>query len=127
MKLSGFAAIITTMFSDKMDITRYIDTENGDGTTETKLSDTPIHTDVPCKISFSSDENPADTDIDNTPVKLSPKIFCKVDADLQTGDYITVRRFNDNNEVIATYSGKVGMPAVFITHKEALFSINRSA
>lgn len=127
MKLGAFAGIITTMFSDKMDITRYIDKENEDGSTETALSDAPIYTDVPCRISFSSDENPGDTDIDNTPVKLSPKIFCKVDADLRTGDHITVRRLNDNNEVIATYSGKVGMPAVFVSHKEALFHINRSA
>lgn len=127
MKLGAFAAIITTMFSDRMDITRYIDKENKDGTTETVLSDTPIYTDIPCRISFSSEENPGDTDIDNTPVKLSPKIFCKVGEDLREGDYITVRRFNDNNEVIATYSGKVGLPAVLISHKEALFSINRSA
>lgn len=127
MRLGDFAGIITTMFSDTMDITRYIDKENDDGTTETVLSDTPIYSGVPCRISFSSEENPGDTDIDNTPVKLSPKIFCKVGVDLQTGDYITVKRLNDDGEVIATYSGKVGMPAVYTSHKEALFYINRSA
>lgn len=127
MRLGDFAGIITTMFLDKMDITRYIDKDNGDGTTQTVLSDTPVYTDVPCRISFSSDENPADTDIDNTPLKQTPKIFCKVSADLQAGDYITVRRFNDDGEVIATYSGKVGLPNVYGSHKEALFSISGSA
>lgn len=127
MKLGKFAGIITTMFSDRVDITRYIDKENEDGSTETALPDTPIYTDVPCRISFSSDENPGDTDIDNTPIKLTPKIFCKLDADLQAGDYVTVRRLDDDGNVIATYSGKVGMPAVHVSHKEVLFYINRSA
>ena len=127
MRLGDFAGIIATMFSDRMDITRYIDKENADGTTQTALSDTPVYENIPCRISFSSDENPADTDIDNTPVKLTPKIFCGLNVDLQVGDIITVRRINDDGEVIATYSGKVGLPAVFISHKEALFYINRSA
>lgn len=127
MKLGKFAGIITTMLSDTMDITRYINEENADGSTETKLPDTPQYTDVPCRISFSSEENPGDTDIDNTPLKLTPKIFCKIDADLQAGDYIVVRRLDDDGKVMATYSGKVGLPAVYVSHKEALFYINRSA
>lgn len=127
MKLGKFAGIITTMFSDAMDITRYINKENADSTTETILPDTPIYTDVSCRISFSSEENPGDTDIDNTPLKLTPKIFCKIDEDLQAGDYVVVRRLDDDGKVIATYSGKVGLPAVYISHKEALFYINGSA
>lgn len=127
MRLGDFAGIITTMFSDKMDITRYVDIEMEDGSTQTALPDTPLHTDVSCRISFSSEENPGDTDIDNTPLKLTPKIFCGLGADLRAGDYVTVRRLDDNNEVIATYSGKVGLPAIYSSHKEALFYINRSA
>lgn len=127
MKLGKFAGIITTMFSDTMDITRYINKENADATTETILPDTPIYTNVACRISFSSDENPSDADIDNTPLKLTPKIFCKIDADLQAGDYIVARRLDDDGKVIATYSGKVGLPAVYVSHKEALFYIDRSA
>lgn len=129
MKLSGFAGVITTMFTDKMSINRYVDKDNEDGTTDTVLSDTPLYTDVPCRVSFASTsrEKPNDTDIDDTPLEVVPKIFCKLDTDLKAGDFITVKRFNDEGEVIATYAGKVGLPSVFITHKEALFSIEESA
>lgn len=127
MKLSGFAPIISTMFNDKMDIRRYVDVDNADGTTDTALPDTPIYTNVPCRVSFSSEDNPRDNDIDDTPVKIVPKIFCKVSADIKAGDFIKVSRFNDEGDVIATYAGKLGLPSVYITHKEALFSIEESA
>ena len=127
MKLSGFAPIIESMFNDKMDINRYIDVANSDGTTDTRLSDAPIYTNVPCRVSFSTYDNPRDNEVDNVPVKNVPKIFCKLNADIKAGDFITVRRYSDNGQVIATYAGKVGLPSVLITHKEALFSIERSA
>lgn len=127
MKLSGFSPIITTMFTDKMDIRRYVDKDNDDGTTDTVMSDSPIYTNVPCRVSFSSEDNPRDNEVDDVPVKNIPKIFCKVDVDIKAGDLITVKRFDDDNNVIATYTGKLGLPSTYITHKEALFSIEESA
>ena len=127
MKLSGFSGIITTMFNDKMDINRYINKTNDDETITTILPKEPIHKDIPCRISFSSDENPKDNEVDDVPLKLSPKIFCKLDADIIAGDFVTVRRYDDNGQVIATYAGKIGLPSVFITHKEVVFSIERRA
>lgn len=127
MKLSGFSPIITTMLTDKMDIRRYVDKNNDDGTTDTVMSDSPIYTNVPCRVSFSSEDNPRDNDVDDVPVKNIPKIFCKVDADIKAGDLITVKRFDDDSNVIATYTGKLGLSSTYITHKEALFSIEESA
>ena len=127
MKLSGFSPIITTMLTDKMDIRRYVDKDNDDGTTDTVMSDNPIYTNVPCRVSFSSEDNPRDNDVDDVPVKNIPKIFCKVDADIKAGDLITVKRFDDDSNVIATYTGKLGLSSTYITHKEALFSIEESA
>lgn len=127
MKLSGFSKIITTMLTDKMSITRYVDKENEDGTTDTVMPESPLYSDVACRVSFSSGDKPNDKDVDDTPVAIVPKIFCELDVDLKAGDFVTATRFNDKGEVIASYSGKVGLPAVFITHKEALFSIERSA
>ena len=80
MKISGFSGIITTMFTDKMDITRYIEVTNSDGTTETALPATPLYTDVRCRISFVSEESPKDGTVDDNPVKTTPKIFCKTVA-----------------------------------------------
>ena len=127
MKLGAFSGIITTMFTDKMDITRYVEQENPDGTTETALPDIPLYTDVSCRISFVSEESPKDASVDDNPVKSTPKIFCKIDADVQAGDYITVHRIGDNGNVMATFSGQIGLPSIYPTHKEALFLIKESA
>ena len=127
MRLGDFSGIITTMFTDKMDITRYIEVTNPDGTTETKLPDNPLYMDVNCKISFVSEESPKDGEVDDNPVKTTPKIFCKTTADVQAGDYITVRRFDDDGNIMATFSGQIGLPSIYPTHKEALFLIKESA
>lgn len=127
MKLGGFSGIVGSMFDDKMDINRYQDTLNDDGTTDTKMSETPIHKNISCRVSFSTDESPRDSQVDDVPIKNVPKIFCGLNVDIRAGDFVTVRRFGDDGSVIATYSGKVGLPSVFATHKEALFSIERSA
>jgi hypothetical protein len=127
MKLGAFSGIITTMFTDKMDITRYIERTNSDNTTETVLPDTPLYTNVDCRISFVSEESPKDVSVDDNPVKSTPKIFCMIDADVQAGDYITVRRFDDNGNIMATFSGQIGLPSIYPTHKEALFLIKESA
>lgn len=127
MKLGDFSGIITTMFTDKMDINRYVDQSNEDGTTETVLPKLPIYTDVACRISFLSEESPKDGTVDDNPVKANPKIFCKTTADVQPGDFITVRRLDDAGNVMATYSGQIGLPSTYITHKEALFLIKESA
>lgn len=127
MRLGDFSGIITTMFTDKMDINRYVDRPNSDETTETVLPDTPIYTDVECRISFVSEESPKDGTVDDNPVKTNPKIFCKKTADVQAGDFITVRRLDDDGNVMATYSGQLGLPSTYITHKEALFLIKESA
>ncbi|HUM41506.1 MAG TPA: hypothetical protein PKI14_00990 [Fervidobacterium sp.] len=127
MRLGDFSGIITTMFTDKMDITRYIEVTNSDGTTETKLPDNPLYVDVNCRISFVSEESPKDGEVDDNPVKITPKIFCKTTADIQAGDYITVRRFDDDGNIMATFSGQIGLPSIYPTHKEALFLIKESA
>ena len=127
MRLGDFAGIITTMFTDKMDITRYVDRTNADSTTETILPATPLYRDVDCRISFVSEESPKDGTVDDNPVKTTPKIFCKIDADVQAGDFITVCRIDDDGNIMATFSGQIGLPSIYPTHKEALFLIKESA
>lgn len=127
MKISGFAPILSTMFTDAMDIRRYQDVENEDGTTDTVMPLEPIYANVPCRVSFSSEDSPQDYEVDRVPIRVAPKIFCGPNIQIKAGDFVTVRRLNDIGEIIATYTGKLGLPSVYITHKEALFSIEESA
>lgn len=127
MRLGDFSGIITSMFTDRMDVFHYIDEIQEDGTTQTKLSNNPAWRNAPCRISLSTDENPSDNQVDSVPIKTSPKIFFKTSVALKAGDYVVVRRFDDDGNVMCTYSGKAGMPSVFITHKEVLFHIEGTA
>lgn len=126
MRLDDFSGIVTTLFTDKMDIARYIDVSNSDGTTETKMSRSPVYSNVDCRISFISEESPKYGEVDNTPIKTVPKIFCKTITDIRAGDYITVYRRVDGENILTIFSGQVGLPSVYPTHKEALFLIKES-
>ena len=127
MRLSDFSGIISTLFTDKMSINRYQERKNSDETIDTILQDIPLYSEVPCRLSFASRENPEDNEIDDVPIKISPKIFCKRDVDIKAGDFITVHRFDDDGNITASYSGKVGLPSVFMTHKEVMFTIEESS
>lgn len=127
MKLSSFSPLMVTLMTDEMDIYRYTESTNSDSTTSTNLPTTPLHTNVKCRLSFNAIDSPKDSEVDQNPIKYSPKIFCPQSADLKVGDEIVVRRLQDDGSVMLTYRGQVGTPANYPTHKEALFFIKESA
>lgn len=126
MRLDAFSGVISTMFTDRMDIARYVDFTNTDGTTETKLSNNPVYVNVRCRISFIAEETPKDGAVDNIPVKAIPKLFCKNTVDVRAGDYITIRRLDEDGNILATFSGQCGLPSIYPTHQEVLFLIKES-
>lgn len=127
MNLSAFSGIITLMFTDKMDVSNYIERVNSDETTDIILPDSPQQIDIPCRVSFYSSENPSDKAVDNVPIKLQPKIFCGLGVELSAGDFINVRRYSDAGQLISSLFGKVGLPIAYATHKEASFFVEGSA
>ena len=127
MLYSGFASVIESLMTDQVDIYRYETDINEDGTDSIHLSEVPIYTDVPCRISFSSLEKPGNYKVDENPINSSPKIFCPRGADVKAGDYFEVRRLNGQGSVIAIYRGIAAMPAVYVTHIEVLIEIRESA
>lgn len=127
MKFSSFSALMTTMMTDTMDIYRYVETTNADGTTSLALTEQPLHADVYCRLSFSAMDNPKDEDIDQNPIRYSPVVFCPSTVDIKAGDELVVRRIQDDGSVLMTYKGQAGQPASYPTHKETRFFIAESA
>lgn len=127
MKLSSFSPLMITLMTDEMDIYRYTESTNSDSTTSTNLPTTPLHTNVKCRLSFNAIDSPKDSEVDQNPIKYSPKIFCPQSTDLKAGDEIVVRRLQDDGSIMLTYKGQVGTPANYPTHKEVLFFIKESA
>jgi len=127
MRLDSFSPLLTEMMTDEMDVYRHTEVQNSDGTTSTILPTSPLHTQIKCRVSFSSLDNPRESEIDQTPIKVVPKIFCSTLADIKTGDMIVVRRLRHDKSTMVTYRGQIGLPANYLTHKEALFFIKESA
>ena len=120
--LSIYKGIINNLFTDKMDIYRHHTSINSDGTTKTALSESPIYTDIPCRISFSRTiDLTTDITINRLPIRLIPKVFCDIDVDIKAGDYIIIRRNN------AEYKGLAGKSNMYETHQEISMTVEGDA
>ena len=127
MKLRGLGKLFTLLYDDWMDIFRTNAELNSDDTTEISYAPKPLYESVKCRISFSSDDSGADSEVDRNPVRFNPKLFCSPEVDLRAGDYVVVRRYADDGSVAATYEGVIALPSRYSTHQEALLRIDEGA
>lgn len=127
MKLAGLGKLFAMLYNDRMDIYRTGAETNDDETTDVSYDPEPLYTDIECRLSFSSDDTGADSEVDRTPVKFNPKIFCRAEVDLKAGDYVVVRRHADDGSVTKTYQGQVALPSWYSTHQEAFVRIDEGA
>jgi hypothetical protein len=126
MDFSKFRTAVEKQLSDEMSVSRYVPKDNGDGTEDKVLPESPLYPSVPCRISFMGVESAQDTDPDQTPVKQQIKLICAVNADIQAGDYIVAKK-RSGGAALAQYEGHAGLPAVYESHKEVLVAVDRSA
>lgn len=127
MKRAGIGKFFTMLYDDRMDIYRTAKTGNNDDTTDISYNPTSLYSNIPCRLSFSSDDTGADSEVDRNPVRFSPKLFCAPTVDLKAGDYVVVRRYADNGSIMMTYEGPVAMPSRYSTHQESLLRIDEGA
>lgn len=105
--------------TDLMDISRKMPVVNPDGTEGETDVLTPLYTNLPCHISFTSADNPDTNTVDAKPIITGLKINCSLDIDLQKGDYITARKLDDDGNILEVYSGIIGFPKTTESRKSA--------
>ena len=127
MNLAGLGNFFAMLYNDRMDIYRTAREDNQDTTVNISYSPEPLYTDIKCRLSFSSDDTGSDTEVDRTPVRLSPKLFCGADVDIKAGECIVVRRYTDKGEVSKTYQGQVALPSWYTSHQEVFVRIDEGA
>lgn len=123
MRLSAFSGIIASMYTDSLDVYRYASTANADKSTSVTIGSTPVHSNVPCRVSFIKVETPLDNSPDGVPIITAIKLFFATNQDISEGDFIVVRKLGTDGSILAVFSGNVGLPSVYETHKEALIKI----
>ena len=122
MKLSGFGKLLTPTYTDRLSINRHTEITNPDGTTGVGVPSTPLYSNVQCRISFQSSDNPESGKDDSNPIYMQMKIFCKPDEDIKKGDILVAERIGDSGEVIETYKGVANLPFKYVTHQEVLIT-----
>lgn len=127
MKLAGLGKLFAVLYNDRMDIYRTSKEANEDSTTDISYKPGPLYEDIQCRISFNSDDTGSDSEVDRTPVRYNPKLFCRAEVDLQAGDYVVVRRYADDGSIVKTYQGTVAQPSWYSTHQEAFMRIDEGA
>ena len=127
MRLAGLGKLFAMMYDDRMDIYRTAKSNNDDDTTDISYNPEPLYQDIPCRLSFSSDDTGSDSEVDRNPVAFSSKLFCAADVDIKAGDYVTVRRLSDEGVVMRTYKGQVAMPTWYATHQEVFVRVDEGA
>jgi hypothetical protein len=122
MKLSSFGKLLAPTYTDKLSINRYTEIENADGTIGIGLPETPLYSDVRCRISFGQTDSPESQKDDTNPIYMQVKIFCNPNVDIKKGDILVAERVGDDGSILATYTGTANLPFRYVTHQEVLFA-----
>ena len=112
--------------TDKIDIGRRMEITNPDGSTGETLPEEPIYTDVPCNISFKEIDNPDSETFSTKPIIIALQINCDLKVDLQNNDYVTAKKCDSQGNVLQTYKGNIGHPAVDQNRLWAVMDIRES-
>lgn len=108
----SFAKYINKMYTDKLTVIRYIETDNEDGTTGVSADPSEELKDIPCRIStLKEDEKDlSNWDIDETMDRV--KIFLSPDIRIYKGDEVIADRYI-NGVKVQSYKGNAGDPMIY--------------
>lgn len=112
--------------TDSIDIGRSQLITLPDGSTSVTDPDVPLHTDIKAYISENQTPNPDPVTAGTTPILVSLTINCAVGIDLQNADTITARKLSPDGNVLATYTGVIGVPIVNQSRQEAIMVARRA-
>lgn len=122
MKLSKFQKLFDPLYADRMTVLRHAEVENEDGTTGIELPDPALLEQVPCRISYVSDDSSDKGEEDRNSLHKTIKVFCKSDVDVQKGDKLVLLRMSEDGLIVRTFEGIANDARVYPTHIEIIFA-----
>lgn len=118
MRIASFGSILSSTYTDTMNIYRHISIINDDGTKGIEMPKTPIYADVKCRISFENKDYPQSNMEDANPIRLAIKVFCGPEVNVHKGDKLIIKRLDESGNIMMTYEGIANLPFTYTTHKE---------
>lgn len=105
------------MYTDKAVIKRYTEIVAEDGTTEVAV-DPVVVAEYPCRISFSQQDTPDNSQADISPKVLGVKLFFDIDADIRKGDVVEASKLDETGKVMQVITGNAALPSQYVNHIE---------
>jgi hypothetical protein len=123
--VSIIAAIITVLYADECDIYRYTEqTDSFGGTRLTRGS--PTLAGVRCLISHANADDASKRLNSHIPPTKRIALHVTPNTDLRAGDFVVARK-RSRGQVVCTYQGTVGEPAVYPSHIRADLMLDEAA
>lgn len=122
MKLSIFSKILTSLYTDTIDVFTYNESMNEDGSVGIVRENKAKYRNISCRLSFDSSDNPLGMTEEKNPIYLQVKVFCDVNYKIKKGDLIKAKRLQDDGSVLGYYQGEANEAFIFPTHQEILFT-----
>lgn len=82
-----------------------------------------VYRGVKCKISFSNKDNPSDSNGVYMPILKQVTIYCGLEYDIKSGDYIEAKRTDTLDGINTIVKGRCGQPNRFDSHQELAIDI----
>ena len=125
LKLGWTRKFMRSMYVDKAIVRRYEEQTAEDGTVEMVLG--PVVAEYPCRVSFSQQDTPDNTQEDISPKLIGVKLFFDVGVGVCKGDVILARKMGENGEVLQEIEGRAAEPSVYVNHIEVNLTENGAA
>lgn len=122
MKLSKFQKLFDPLYTDRMTVLRHVEVENEDCTAGIELPDPALLEQVPCRISYVSDDSSDKGEEDRNSLHKTIKVFCKPAVDVQKGDKLVLLRMSEDGVAVRTLEGIANDARVYPTHIEIIFA-----
>lgn len=118
MDFSVFGNMLSSLYTDEFEFYTKAKVTNADGTIGSKMSTEPVQSEIPCRISYETEDSPSNFTEEANPVRLRFKIFCSNDVPISKGDKIVAYKKDGQGNILKTYSGTANLPLVYETHIE---------
>lgn len=118
--LTNYVYMLGKMYTDVMTVKRESKGKSPSGA-DISLGLIAIYENVPCKISFSTEDEPPGSMVNYSSEKCI--LFYSTNYSLKDGDTVIVERKAFNSENTVRYVGKIGMPNTFQSHCEVRLNI----
>jgi hypothetical protein len=110
----------SVMDTDEIDVGRRSLVQLPNGSWVETNPEIPLYEEIPCHLSFNSQDNPDPNAIDVQPIIKSVTINCDVSVDLQAGDLITACKLAPDGEILEMYKSIIGEPETNQSRKSAI-------